>query len=176
MFLSHVHPMKGRLQIQQFDRAGHLVTAIEADNAIVYTGRELVAKLFIQVDNIKPISHIAIGTDETPVDPGKDTALGRQVFRKALRPFEQKDLTDNQVDVTDRDGNPQRQRSSIIRLSADLDFDEPSVKDNGGRPYNLKEAGLFNDAEGGVMYNRVVFPGISKTADFKLTLVWEIIF
>jgi len=176
MFLSHVHPMKGRLHIQQFDRAGRLINAMEADNAIVYTGRELVAKLFAQVDNIKPISHIAIGTDDTPVDPGKDTALDRQVFRKALRPFEQKDMTEIAVDVTDLEGKQQRQRSSIIRLSADLDFDEPNVADNGNRPYNLKEAGLFNDAEGGVMYNRVVFPSISKTADFKLTLVWEIIF
>ena len=40
----------------------------------------------------------------------------------------------------------------------------------------LTEAGLFNAAAAGVMYNRVVFPPINKTADFKLTLIWEIIF
>lgn len=176
MFLSSVHPMKGRLHIQKIDRTGRLLNTIQADNAIVYTGRELVAKLFTQVDGIKPISHIAVGTGDQPVDPSQDTALGRQVFRKKLKDFEQKDLTEIEVDVTNLNGETVRQRSSIIRLSADLDFNEPDVDANGGKPYELKEAGLFNDAEGGVMYNRVVFPKISKTKDFKLTLVWEIIF
>jgi hypothetical protein len=32
------------------------------------------------------------------------------------------------------------------------------------------------DSKTAVMYNRVVFPVISKSADFKLTLIWEILF
>lgn len=38
------------------------------------------------------------------------------------------------------------------------------------------EAGLFNASEGGVMYNRVVFPEIVKTGDLTLTMVWRITF
>ena len=38
----------------------------------------------------------------------------------------------------------------------------------------LKEAGLFTDDN--VMYNRVTFGAITKTTQFKLTLVWEITF
>jgi hypothetical protein len=38
------------------------------------------------------------------------------------------------------------------------------------------EAGLFNAPEGGVMYNRVVFPEIVKTSDLTLTMVWRITF
>lgn len=176
MFLADVHPMKGRLHIQASDRGGQIIHTIHADNAIVYSGRELVAKLFARADDIDPVSHIAVGTDDTPPNANQDTALGRQVFRKELKPFEAKDLTEIEVDVTNQKGETVRQRSSIIRLSADLDFNEPNVDDNGGRPYDLKEAGLFNAEEGGIMYNRVVFPNISKTQDFKLTLVWEIIF
>lgn len=168
--------MQGRLNIQVFDPLGHRVSTNWADNAIVYTGRELVAKLFAQVDNTQPITHIAIGTGDKAVDPSQDTGLVNEVFRKALKPFDlSRDLVELEVTVP-TDSGEQQQRSSLIRLSADLEFNEPNPDNNNDQPYNLKEAGLFNAAEDGVMYNRVVFPGISKTKDFKLTLVWEIIF
>ena len=38
----------------------------------------------------------------------------------------------------------------------------------------LREAGLFTPDN--VMYNRVVFDTITKSSQFKLTLVWEIDF
>ena len=38
----------------------------------------------------------------------------------------------------------------------------------------LKEAGLFTDE--GIMYNRVTFDQITKSEQFKLTLIWEITF
>ena len=40
----------------------------------------------------------------------------------------------------------------------------------------LREAGVFNAATGGVMYNRVVFQDVTKTDAFKLTLLWDIVF
>jgi hypothetical protein len=40
----------------------------------------------------------------------------------------------------------------------------------------LTEAGIFNSENGGVMYNRVVFPEISKTDKFTLSLIWKISF
>nr|WP_228037963.1 hypothetical protein [Nodosilinea sp. LEGE 06152] len=171
--------MQGRLSIQVFDAAGHLVTASRANNAIVYTGRELVAKLFARVEETQSFTHIAIGTGSKPVDASADTGLDNEVFRKELKPFDpSRDLVELEIPVTTDDGREHLQKSSLIRLSADLEFNEPDPAKNNGQPYDLKEAGLFNaaTAKEGTMYNRVVFPGISKTKDFKLTLIWEIIF
>ncbi len=41
---------------------------------------------------------------------------------------------------------------------------------------NLTEAGIFNSDNGGVMYNRVVFPEITKTDKLTLSLIWKISF
>lgn len=149
--------MKGRLTLRLHDRRGSLVKEIAADNDIVMTGRDLVAKLFAKV-SIDPISHIAVGTGATAVDPAGDAKLGSELFRKAITPV------DPAKDIT-----PVDKKVRVI-ISTELDFAEG----NGA----LTEAGMFNsaDASGGVMYNRVVFPPVNKTADFKLTLVWEILF
>lgn len=164
---------KGHLTIHTFDATGQLVTTAKMNNSIVYTGRDLVAKLFVN-EPIAPIQYIAVGTGNKAIDPANDTGLQAEIFRKRLKQFETKDLTDIEVTVpTDQGLKPQKSRKII--LSADLDFAEPKPNDN-SQPHELREAGLFNAAEKGVMYNRVVFPNISKTKDFKLTLVWEIIF
>jgi len=59
-------------------------------------------------------------------------------------------------------------RDVSARLSATFGFD-----DCNGR---VGEAGLFNAPEGGVMYNRVVFPEIHKTSSLSLTIAWKITF
>lgn len=158
--------MQGRLTIQTFNQQGQLVNDIAANNAIVYTGRDLVAKLFLN-QTIDPIRYLAIGTGNKPIDPSNDKALQTEIFRKELKPLDlARDLTQYQAE-----SNPASVAKSMVRLSADLDFNEPQDQQT-----NITEAGLFNAKSGGVMYNRVVFPVISKTKDFKLTLVWEIIF
>ncbi len=40
----------------------------------------------------------------------------------------------------------------------------------------ITEAGIFNSDNGGVMYNRVVFPEITKTDKLTLSLIWKITF
>lgn len=55
-----------------------------------------------------------------------------------------------------------------VTLSSTFGYDEA----NG----NLTEAGIFNSDNGGVMYNRVVFPEISKTDKLTLSLIWKISF
>lgn len=149
--------MKGRLTLRLHDRRGDLVREIAADNDIVMTGRDLVAKLFAKV-SINPISHIAVGKGATAVDPGVDKKLESELFRKAITPI------DPAKDIT-----PVDKKVRVI-VSTILDFAEG----NGA----LTEAAMFNgnDAAASVMYNRVVFPPVNKTPDFKLTLVWEILF
>jgi hypothetical protein len=163
--------MKGRLTIKKFNFDGQLLTEVKANNFIVYTGRDLVAQLFLG-QKIEPVKYIAVGTGNLPVNPVKDKTLQTEIFRKPIKQIDlSKDLTDtSEVTVTKEGVNiPQVNRKVIV--SADLDFKEP-----GDKTYELKEAGLFNAEKDGIMYNRVVFPVITKTPDFKLTLVWEIIF
>ncbi|EGJ33173.1 MULTISPECIES: hypothetical protein [Moorena] len=156
--------MKGRLTIQKYNSQAQLVDEVKADNSIVYTGRELVAKLFTN-QKIDPIRYIAVGTGNTAVKPANDTQLGQEVFRKQIKNFDpSKDL----IETGEDDG-----KKCQIRLSVDLDFGEPK-----SQPVALTEAGLFNSLEKGkgIMYNRVTFPPITKSENFKLTLVWEILF
>jgi hypothetical protein len=153
--------MKGRLTLRLSDRDGNLVREIAADNDIVLTGRDLVAKMFAKVA-IDPISHIAVGTGTTAVAPGTDTALNTEVFRKPIA------VIDPAKDITAVGGKMR------VVITTELDNSEPPL--GGAASVALTEAGMFNAATGGVMYNRVVFPAVNKTADFKLTLVWEILF
>jgi hypothetical protein len=171
--------MKGRLTIQKLNHDGQLLEEIKADNWIVYTGRDLVAQLFIKPKDIPPIQYLAVGTGSNPVDPIKDTKLQAEVFRKKINPVDlSKDLQDTPEKDVPVDNGSIKQKNRLVRISADLDFAEPDPSKNNNKPYELREAGLFNAeaASGGIMYNRVVFPPISKTKDFKLTLIWEIIF
>jgi hypothetical protein len=166
--------MRGRLTLQKFDTRGQLLEEIKANNSIVYTGRDLVAKLFLNV-GIKPISHVAVGTGAGEVDPFKDELLKAEVYRIAIKPVDlSKQLMDYEETVT-ANGSTTTQKTvrRKVIISADLPETEPQ-----GEPWELREAGLFNEKEPnkGVMYNRVVFPTVTKTKDFKLTLVWEIIF
>ncbi len=55
-----------------------------------------------------------------------------------------------------------------VTLSSTFGYDDA----NG----TLTEAGIFNSEDGGVLYNRVVFPEISKTDKFTLSLIWKISF
>ncbi|MEN8445229.1 MAG: hypothetical protein ABG776_09500 [Cyanobacteria bacterium J06555_13] len=162
--------MRGRLSLHAFDRAGNPIGTTKANNSIVYTGRDLVAQLFLD-EELKPVRYIAVGTGSKKVEPDIDTQLQNEIFRKKLKKV---DLTKDLMDINiETQKDPYTSRKII--LSADLDFEEPATQPNGD-PHKLTEAGLFNAKSGGIMYNRVIFPSISKTKDFKLTLVWEIIF
>ncbi len=157
MIIKEAFDMKGRLTLRLHDRRGELIRETAADNDIVMTGRDLVAKLFASVP-IDPISHIAVGTGTTAVDPAADQKLQSELFRKDITPI------DPAKDIA-----PVSSKMRVI-VSTELDFAEG----NGA----LTEAAMFNGVDPGtsVMYNRVVFPPVNKTSDFKLTLVWEILF
>ncbi len=167
MNLSEALAMQGRLTIQQRNAAHELVAEIHADNAIVSSGRDLVARLFIN-EQIDPISHLAVGSDATPVDPDKDTRLGKELFRKAIAA---EGIERKLLPIKDPATNQERLHAQI-KLTVELDYHEGNGE--------LREAGLFNadaaNADSSVMYNRVVFPVITKTPDFQLTLIWEILF
>lgn len=156
MILNDHIDLKGRLTLQIRNAAGGKIKEIKVNNSIVLSGRDLVAKQFIN-ETIQPVSHLAVGTGLTPVDPAADTQLENEIFRKEI----------NQIDpilhLTTVDGRKK------VFITAEL-------TENDAEGAALREAGLFNSDTGGIMYNRVVFPEINKTTDFKLTLIWEILF
>lgn len=154
--------MQGRLTIHISDAAGRLVEQVVAPNSIVLSGRDLVAKMFIN-EKIDPISYLAVGASNTAVDPPNDKALGAEVVRIPIAQI----LADQALTtVSSDDGKDKRKK---VTITAELNLDQGNA--------TLTEAGLFNAAKDGVMYNRIVFPGpIQKTEDFKLTFVWEITF
>jgi hypothetical protein len=156
MFISDTLDMQGRLTLQQRNAADEILAEIEANNSIVLSGRDLVAKMFIN-EPITPISHVAVGTGNLAVNPASDTGLQAELFRKPINPI------DPSQHLTTTGDNKKK-----VTITAELDFSEA----NGA----LTEAGLFNAESDGVMYNRVVFPPINKTTDFKLTLIWEVLF
>ncbi|TRU87597.1 MAG: hypothetical protein EWV76_06645 [Microcystis novacekii Mn_MB_F_20050700_S1] len=155
MAIQDTMDIKGSLTIQKRDLNNQLVEEIHANNTIVTSGRRLVAKLFSKdfKDTIKPVSHIAIGSNDKAVSDD-DLQLAQEIFRKKINPIKDSDLVvlpDKRIKLT---------------ITADL-----QPKDGNGE---LKEAALFNEDK--VMYNRVIFKPINKTEDFTLTLIWEIIF
>jgi hypothetical protein len=164
MNLSEALDIQGQLTLQKRHADDRIIEVIQAQNSIVLTGRELVAKLFIKEvkDTIKPVSHVAVGTGTAAVNP-QNSKLETELFRKPI----------NLINVS-RDLQSVDYQGSIrkkVMITADLDLQEAI----GG----LTEAALFTgDAKdaNAVMYNRVVFPVINKSADFKLTLIWEILF
>lgn len=146
---------RGQLTIQKTDARNTLMETIQVHNSIVLSGRDLIAKLFVN-EAIEPVSHVAVGTGNAAVQAA-DAKLANEAFRKPISPI------DPSLHITTTVANKRK-----VTISAELDFAEANVA--------LTEAGLFNAAADGVMYNRVVFPPINKTVDFKLTLIWEIIF
>lgn len=149
--------MKGRLTIQIKDKTGNIVQECAADNDIVMSGRELVALMFVNKGGA-PISHIAVGTGTAAVTPASDVKLNVELFRKEI-----KTITPS-TDILKKGD-----RVSVI-VSTDLELEDAIGA--------LTEAAIFNalDPATSTMYNRVVFPPVNKTTDFKLTLVWEILF
>jgi hypothetical protein len=98
---------------------------------------------------------MALGTDGAdPAD--SDTALRAEITpRKPVR-VEYSKITE---------GGVERVRARLT-----------SVFDSGEANGPLREAGVFTAASGGIMYNRVKFDTVTKTADFKLTLIWDVVF
>jgi hypothetical protein len=160
--MKETNEMRGNLTLRLSNRSGSVVNEQVRKNRIVTSGRELVAQLFGGVETGTPptlVTHMAVGTgSNAPQDD--DVALQNQRGdRKEIGPVQYLPITD-----------PDDVKRVQATLTAEFEYDEA----NG--PGALREAGVFNAATGGVMYNRVVFPAVTKTDAFKLTLIWDVVF
>jgi hypothetical protein len=153
--------MHGCLTLRVSDREGRTHYERPHKNRIVTSGRMLVAHLFGGVESgASPtqVTHMAVGTNGTAPADGDQALRAQRGGRKEMGEVSYEEFPD---------GGVTRVRT---RLTAEFDFDEA----NGADP--LRESGVFNAAEDGVMYNRVVFDPVTKTEAFKLTLIWDIVF
>jgi hypothetical protein len=163
--MDEMQEMRGCLTLRVSDGEGRTVCEQSHKNRIVTSGRMLVAKLFGGPEAGPPptqVSHMAVGTN------GDDPADGDEAL-KAQR-GSRKEISEVQYEPF-IDGGTTRVRA---RLTAEFDFDEANSDAADANP--LREAGVFNAATDGVMYNRVVFEDVTKTDAFKLTLIWDIVF
>lgn len=153
--------MRGRLTLRVSDGEGRTLYERPHKNRIVTSGRMLVAQLFGGVESgaaPAQVTHMAVGTNGTAAADADEALRAQRGGRKEIGEVHYEEFPE---------GGVTRVRA---RLTAEFDFDEA----NGNEP--LREAGVFNAAEDGVMYNRVVFEPVTKTEAFKLTLIWDIVF
>jgi hypothetical protein len=166
--MNETNEMRGQLTLRVSDRDGRVVREQPCQNRIVTSGRQLVAQLFGGVESgtpPTPVTHMAVGIgSDTPQDD--DGALQDQRGNRkeigAVQYIRFADPNSNGV---------MRVRST---LTAEFGYDEANGQGADLDP--LREAGMFNAATDGVMYNRVVFPAVTKTDAFKLTLIWDVVF
>lgn len=147
----------GRLTLRLHTADGRVAEERVAHNDITLKGRELVARLFnaqLSATDIPRVSRIVVGSDDHTFN-AQDTALGKRVGSTRI------------TTITEETVNDGTRPRKLLRLTGEL-----AEKDCNAE---LREAGLFTDGEE-LMYNRVVFKPINKSAEFKLTLVWEITF
>jgi hypothetical protein len=157
--------MSGSLTLRVSDREGRTVYEQPHKNHIVTSGRKLVAQLFGGVESgtlPTQVSHMAVGTNGDEVADGDEALKVQRGGRKELSEVRYEEFDD---------GGTTRVR---VRLTAEFDFGE--ANSDATDPNPLREAGVFNAAADGVMYNRVAFEDVTKTDAFKLTLIWDIVF
>ena len=162
--MNEKNEMRGCLTLRVWDRDGRVIHVQPCKNRIVTSGRMLVAQLFGGVETgtpPTPVTHMAVGTGEAQPTDGDEALQSQRGDRKEIGPVQY-------VPFADPDsGGVMRVRAT---LTAEFGYNEA----NGDQP--LREAGVFNAATGGEMYNRVVFPAVTKTDAFKLTLIWDVVF
>ena len=157
MKLSDSLELKGKLTIHKIDSQNEICDEIIAKNDITLSGRKLVAQLFSPENAAKPVDKIKLGIGTQEFDANSKD-LVNSVGSINIEPIDfQKDIEqeNNRIKLT---------------LRGHLEENNEQVNDKA-----LTEACLYS-SKSEVMYNRVQFPAINKTENFKLTLIWEILF
>ena len=149
--------LAGNVEILLNNKLGQILTRRTVHNAIVNTGREMVANLFANQQSNK-ILKVGVGTSGTAISP--DHTIDSRSFLAFTEIENQKLLVDVQA-------NRARFRFSST-------FGETEAVEQ------LREAGvIFSDTDTNipdVLYNGVTFSVIDKREGDVLTLNWEITF
>jgi hypothetical protein len=149
--------MSGRLTLVLRDEQGREVDRRVVDNLITDEGRNMVARFFTGILQAAPRLFIAVGRGRK--GPGGQTAPPAPMD-KALE------------DLADRAQATVAVTGTVATVTATL------RATGGGEAQALEEAGIQIEVSGRepVLYNRVVFPVVNKSANMEMTLSWEVSF
>jgi hypothetical protein len=152
--------MSGRLTIEMRAPGGALIARRRIANVITKDGKTLVARMFSGTVSASPGLAIAVGGGSTPASED-DTALEQPLDRAAAP-------TPAVAEAAQDDGT--------ARIAATVTATLPPL--GAGETQDLREAGIVvtlpNQPE--VLYNRVVFPVVTRSEHLELTLTWEVTF
>lgn len=159
MAMHEAQGLGGRLTIELRTPDGRTVLARRHDNLITATGQTLVARLFTGEVSGKPELRIAVG-DGAVKETLQDTALAHQLDAAVAEIPPIGAMTGD---------NPPRARA-IVKANF------PALTT--GQDQTLREAGILVvfPNRSPLLYNRVTFPDITRTANLEMTLTWEVFF
>ena len=139
--------MKGRVILTTRDaKTGKIIERRESDNLIVTAGRQETANLW-RGAAATAFGWTAVGTNNTPPVIG-DTTLNTELFRKIWT------------------------SDTLAGTTVTTSTTYATTEANG----TLREAGQFNAAAAGDMFNRVTFADLVKNNTMTLTVDFEITF
>jgi hypothetical protein len=159
MAMHEVQGLSGRLTIELRDPDGRVVISRRHDNLITTTGQTLVAQLFTGETAGKPDLFIAVGDGDAKETP-QDTALQEELERVAASTQSVHLVTEN----------------GVAKASVVVTAKFPALGDKPNQV--LREAGILVcfPNRNPLLYNRVTFPEITRTANLGMTLTWEVLF
>lgn len=158
--------MKGKVTILVTDAQGIICAQRYAENAVMKSGGELIAKLFSGLGS--PITHMGVGTSEAAEPEDFSTAALANDAVGDIPPL---------AGETETALSPQS-----FSIVVNEEKRVVQVKIRGTLPAEaaqgtIREAGLVSKAgESSILYNRVTFAPITKGNDHELTLFWDVSF
>ena len=144
---------KGWLEIVVKDKDGNIKEEREIKNVVVKIGRAEIMALMSGLDD-KPFKYIAIGTGTT-AETEDDTALESEVVRIEADSIERQTINFTNDTIV----------WTALFTAAHINQKVP-----------VTEAGIFNDASGGVMLSRTTFDvvNVDFPAGDTITIVWRV--
>jgi hypothetical protein len=159
MTMKEQHGLGGCLHIVLRDPSGAVLERRQIRNLITTAGKMLLAGYFSGIILGKPQMAIAVGSSDDEVSE-VDTALKKQMV--------QVEASVPSVDV--------KKESGVDRVVATVTATLPATEEE--EQQQLREAGILitppNAAP--VLYNRVVFPVVTRTGNMEMTLTWDVVF
>ena len=159
MTMIEQHGLGGCLHIVLRDLSGTVHEQRQVRNLITTTGKMLLANYFSGIILGKPELAIAVGSSGDEVSE-TDTALKNEV-EKAV-------ATVPSVHV--------KKEGGVDRVVATVTATLQATQEE--KQQQLREAGILITPPNSdpVLYNRVVFPVVTRTGNMEMTLTWELVF
>jgi len=155
MTMKEQHGLEGYLHIVLRDRSGTVIEQRKISNLITTAGKMLLANYFSGIILGKPEMAIAVGSSGEK-ESEADTELINEEEKVAA--------TVPSVDV--------QKEGVVVTVTATLPATDAE------KQQQLKEAGILITPPNAdpVLYNRVVFPVVTRTGNMEMTLTWEVMF